>query len=77
MRSWFDFTNTEVGKLAVKEFHVAFYDKGRCYDETFFEPQDALTALTFLDGTDSRVFVSFKDGEVYELTMNKVDLHNV
>lgn len=77
MRSWYDFSDgTGIGKCAVKEFQVAFYENGKCYDEIFFSPEFALQALVHLgqetDNESCRVFVVFKDGEVYEMTAKEV-----
>lgn len=78
MRSWYDFSDgSGKGTLNLKEFLVGFYYKDRCYDELHLQPCQALTALTFLDDTDSRVFAVFNNDIVLELTAKEVDLRNV
>ena len=66
--------------IDIKFYHVAFYDltrDGKCFDESFFKPDEADKALDYVDYMDSkcsgqptfktRVFVHYTDGRIYEL----------
>lgn len=78
MRSWYDFSDSSgVGKLAVKELLVGFYENGKCYDECRFSPDNALTALTFLGVDQCKVFVIFNNEDILELTAKEVNWKNV
>lgn len=63
--------------LEIKCFQVAFYDltrDGKCFDESFFAPDEADTVFDYIDCDfgrprtfTTRVFVYFTDGHVFEL----------
>lgn len=83
MRSWYERNSNanEPSRLGVKEYLVCFYEDGKCYDEARYAPEDLLKAITYLgfesDREYCRVFVIFKDEEVFELTAKEVDWKNV
>lgn len=70
----------------IKEYQVCFYDEDlgdNCFDETFYAPEDADVAMTYVetdngmwDNIRKRVFVHFTDGDVYELNFKKVNEGN-
>lgn len=70
--------------VGIECYQVAFYDligNGKCFDESFFKPEDADIALDYVDYKDlrfdnqptfkTRVFVHYTDGRIYELKASK------
>jgi hypothetical protein len=68
----------------IKFYQVAFYDltrDGKCFDESFFKPEEAALALDYVDYMDTkctdqptfktRVFVHYTDGRIYELSSKR------
>ena len=62
----------------IKQFQVCFYDKyGTCYDEYFCNPDNLGLVMDFISRGDlclgcdvepeSRVFVHYEDGTIYQL----------
>ena len=68
--------------IEVKRYQVVFFDLATgCFDEAFYEPSEAETALDFLRPVNknmdasfmvtAKVFVIFNDGRQFELVYPK------
>lgn len=72
MNSWYEWDGVDpVGKPRIREYIVAFYEDGKCYDEARFQPEDISKAMPFLMQEDCKVFAVFGDDgkEIYELRL--------
>lgn len=71
--SWYRFVDGK-GVPRIKEYQVGFYDErtGKCYDETFYEPDQANEVMPYLLEPFCKVFAVFSKDEVYEIVVKKV-----
>lgn len=70
------------GICRVKHFQIAWYDmehNGHCFDEDFVSPDAINRVIPYVETVEdenncdrSRVFVCMDNGDVYELSMNKL-----
>ena len=81
---WYRFEDgNPIGIPRIKSYQLAWYDMtrgGKCFDETFFKPEDIDNAITYVETVEdensndrTRVFVHFDDGDIYELKLKKID----
>ena len=81
---WYRFEDgNPIGIPRIVEYQLAWYDMtmgGKCFDETFFKPEDIANAITYVEtvedeGKDdrARVFARFDNGDIYELKLEKID----
>lgn len=81
---WYRFEeDNPIGIPRIKDYQVAFYDMerdGRCFDETFFRPDEIDKAITYVETIEDlgnsdrcRIFVHFDNGDEYELKLEKVN----
>lgn len=78
---WYRFEdNDSLGIFNVKEYQVAWYEDGICFDEDWYGPDQISDVVPYVETEEdknnidhSRVFVIFENGDKYEIKLEKVN----